>query len=152
MLRMGINVSLGTDGAASNDNLDMIETMRIAAMLGKVSELNAQAVTAWDVLEMATIGGARALGLDGEVGSIEAGKKADITIIDMDGVHVRPIHDVVNAIVYCSSSADVDTVVVDGKVVMRGRRILTVNEGEVLREALRLGGEVLREAGFKPIY
>ncbi len=152
MLRMGINVALATDGAASNDNLDMIEAMRIAAMLGKVSTLDAQSIISWDVLEMATINGAKALGLEKEIGTIEEGKKADIILIDMRKPHILPIHDPANAVVYCCSSSDVSTVIVDGKLVMHRREILTINEKEVVKEAVKLGKKALKEAGFKPLY
>jgi len=150
MLKMGINVALATDGAASNDNLDMIEAMRITALLHKVVTLDPSTIVAWDVLEMATIRGAKALGLDKEIGSIEEGKKADIILIDMRKPHLQPIHDPVSIIVYCANGSDVDTVIVGGKVIMRNRRIKTISERDILKKALKVCRRALREAGFKP--
>ena len=132
MLDKGITVSLATDGAASNDNLDMIETMRAAAFLSKVSTLKARSLTGKDVLRMATIEGAKAVFMENEVGSIEAGKKADIAIINLQKVHLQPVCDVINTIVYAANGHDVETVIIDGRVVMRDRKILTVDEQKIL--------------------
>lgn len=132
MLDKGITVSLATDGAASNDNLDMIETMRAAAFLSKVSTLKARSLTGKDVLRMATIEGAKAVFMENEVGSIEVGKKADIAIINLQKVHLQPVCDVINTIVYAANGHDVETVIIDGRVVMRDRKILTVDEQKIL--------------------
>jgi len=135
MLKAGINVALGTDGPASNNTQDMLQTMKFAACLHKVSKLNSLALTAWDVLEMATINGAKALGLEKELGSLEVGKKADITIINLDKPHIKPIHDPVGSIVYCANCNDVETVIIDGKIVMENRKILTLDEKSFAEKA-----------------
>ncbi len=151
MIKKGINVALGTDGAASNDNLDMVEAMRITALLHKVTTLNPSTVIAWDVLEMATVNGAKALGLDKEIGSIEEGKKADIILIDVRKPHLQPIYDPVATIVYSASGSDVDTVIIDGKIIMKKRRLQLINERRVFKEAIRICKRALKEAGFSPL-
>lgn len=131
----GINVALGTDGPASNNNQDLIESMKFAACLHKVNKLNPAIITAQDVLEMATINGAKALGLAREIGSLEAGKKADLIIVDMEKPHIAPVHDPVASLVYCANGGDVDTVIIDGKVVMERRQIKTVDEQKVIQKS-----------------
>jgi len=131
----GINVALGTDGPASNNNQDLIESMKFAACLHKVNKRNPAIITAQDILEMATINGAKALGLENEVGSLEVGKKADLIIVDMEKPHIAPVHDPVASLVYCANGGDVDTVIIDGKVVMEGREIKTVDEKEVIQKS-----------------
>ncbi|MGQ4833723.1 MAG: amidohydrolase family protein [Candidatus Asgardarchaeia archaeon] len=127
-----ITVSLATDGAASNDNLDMIEVMRTAAFLAKVSTLRADSLTGLDVFRMATIDGARAINMEHEIGSIEVGKKADIAIINLQASHLQPVFDVINTIVYVANGHDVDTVIIDGKVIMKNRTIQTIDEEKIL--------------------
>jgi 5-methylthioadenosine/S-adenosylhomocysteine deaminase len=136
MLARGISVSLGADGAPCNNRLDMFTEMRTAALLQKVSH-GADALPAWRVLRMATIDGARALGLDAETGSLETGKRADVSIVALDRLHLTPRPDIVSAIVYAAEASDVRTVIIDGRVVMRERELLTVNERDVLAEAER---------------
>jgi len=135
MRNAGINVALGTDGPASNNNQDLIESMKFAACLHKVNKLDPAIITAQDVLEMATINGAKALGLEGEIGSLEVGKKADLIIVDMEKPHISPVHDPVASLVYCANGGDVDTVIVDGKVVMERRQIKTVDEQKVIQKS-----------------
>jgi 5-methylthioadenosine/S-adenosylhomocysteine deaminase len=135
MLAAGVNVALGTDGPASNNNQDIIQSMKFAACLHKVNKLDPAIISAKQVLEMATLGGARALGLEHEIGSLEAGKKADITIVDMQRPHIAPVHDPVASLVYCANCGDVDTVIIDGRVVMEGGEVKTVNELEILRKS-----------------
>ena len=144
MLRMGINVALATDGAASNDNLDMIEAMRIAALLHKVATGNAKVITALDVLKMATINGAKALGMADKIGSIEIGKKADVILINYRSPHLQPLHDPIKGVVYCCNNSDVYTVIINGRLVMYKRRILTVNEKEVIKNAIKTYREHFR--------
>jgi 5-methylthioadenosine/S-adenosylhomocysteine deaminase len=144
MMRAGITVGLGTDGAASNNNLDMIEEMRLAALLHKVSLKESTAMPARTCLEMATIDGAACLGLEDSVGSLEVGKRADIILIDFDAPHLTPTStvDLASHIVYSSCGADVSTVVIDGVVVMDDRKIIGIDEEKVMSEvdkrALRL--------------
>jgi len=134
MLARGINVTLGADGAPCNNRLDMFTEMRAAALLQKVSH-GADALPAPRVLRMATIDGARALGIAGEVGSLEAGKRADVTVVDLSRIHLTPCPDVVSTLVYAAAPADVRTVVIDGRVVLRDGELLTMDEREVRREA-----------------
>ncbi len=147
MLVNGIPIALGTDGAASNNSLDMFEEMKFAALLSKVHKLDPVVVPAISVLEMATINGATALGLQEEIGSLEAGKKADLITVDMKKPHLTPIRNVVSHLVYSSLGSDVDTVVVDGKVLMQGRKLITLNETKVLERAQRTSDDLLARMG-----
>jgi 5-methylthioadenosine/S-adenosylhomocysteine deaminase len=144
LLEAGVTVGLGTDGAASNNNLDMFEEMRSAALLQKVASGNPEALPAYAVLEMATIGGARALGLGDKIGTLEVGKRADIILLNLRQPHLWPPHDVVAHIVYAARAGDVDTVIVDGEVVVENGKLLRVDVDTVLdnarRCALRLVG------------
>jgi len=148
MLAAGIPVSLGTDGAASNNSLDMFSEMKFAALLSKVHKLDPTALPAQVVLEMATINGAIALGLQDKIGSLEIGKKADIVMVDMEKPHLAPLHNVISHLVYSAVGGDVDTVVVDGKVLMRERRVLTLDEVKVVEETQKAADDLLarREA------
>jgi 5-methylthioadenosine/S-adenosylhomocysteine deaminase len=134
MLRKGITVSLGTDGCASNDNLDMFEAMRTAAFLHKVANLNASIISSYDVLKMATIDGAKSVGLEDKVGSLETGKKADLMLVDLESVHLRPLNDVISTLVYCANAGDVETVIVDGEIVVRDHVISAVEEKKLISE------------------
>ncbi len=150
MLAAGIPVSLGTDGAASNNSLDMFNEMKFAALLSKVHKLDPVAVPAQVALEMATINGAIALGLQDSIGSLEAGKKADIVLVDLQKPHFKPLHSVISHLVYSAVGSDVDTTIVDGKVLMRGRKVLTLDEDKVLMEAQKSSDDFLaRGAGKK---
>jgi 5-methylthioadenosine/S-adenosylhomocysteine deaminase len=134
MLERGISVSLGADGAPCNNRLDMFTEMRSAALIQKMM-LGPESLPALRVLKMATIDGARALGLEHETGSIEPGKRADLTLLDLDTLHATPWRDQVSAIVYSACASDVVTVIIDGRVVMRDRRLVTMDEREVIRRA-----------------
>jgi 5-methylthioadenosine/S-adenosylhomocysteine deaminase len=135
LLAAGVNVSLGTDGAASNNNLNLFEEMHLAALLQKWLRRDAEALPAREVLRMATIRGARALGLDAEIGSVEAGKKADLIMIDAAQPHLAPRHDPVALLVYSAQAADVCTVLVDGRVLMEDRVLTTLDEPALLAAA-----------------
>jgi 5-methylthioadenosine/S-adenosylhomocysteine deaminase len=147
----GVHVGLGTDGpAGSNNDLDIMQEMDLAAKLQKISKMDPQAINAEAVVEMATIEGARALHMDKEIGSLEAGKKADLIVISMDEPNAVPMYDVYSQLVYALKACDVETVVIGGKVVMRDRKVLTENEPEVLAKAREYGVKVaasLNEAG-----
>src|ERR1051325_7473000 len=137
MLARGVSVSLGADGAPCNNRLDMFTEMRSAALLQKVG-LGAEALPAQRVLRMATIDGARALGLDREIGSLEAGKRADIAIINLANIHMTPRpKDPISTVVYAAQASDVKTVIIDGQPVMLDRKLLTLDEREVMDEAER---------------
>lgn len=135
MLRQGVNVGLGTDGAASNHSQDLFDTMKAASLLQKVHHQDAGVIKPYDVLRMATIGGARALGLDAVCGTIEAGKRADLILLDLDTVHSQPVNDIFSQIVHCAKASDVQTVIVDGEIVMRDRRLTKLDDGKILAEA-----------------
>ncbi len=137
MLEQGISVSLGADGAPCNNRLDMFTEMRSAALLQKVMR-GPESLPASRVLRMATIDGARALGMEREIGSLETGKRADVILVNLNRLHSspRPV-DIVSAIVYSAEAADVETVIVDGRLLMRNRELLTIDEQEVFDEANR---------------
>jgi 5-methylthioadenosine/S-adenosylhomocysteine deaminase len=136
MLAAGIPVSLGTDTCAVNDNMDLFEAMRVGALLQKIATLDPAAVPAYQALEMATRGGARALGMEGEIGSLEVGKRADLILVDLEGVHLRPLNHLVNNLVYCASAAhDVVTVIVEGRIVVEDRRLVAWDGPRVVAEA-----------------
>ena len=134
MLERGVSVSLGADGAPCNNRLDMFTEMRTAALLQKVRR-GAEALPARRALRMATLDGARALGLDSETGSLEAGKLADITILDLERLHLTPRPDVVSTIVYAAEARDVRTVLIGGRFVLRDGALTTLDERQVLTEA-----------------
>ena len=133
MLRLGVTVGLGTDGCASNNNLDMFQEMDTAAKLEKSARLDPTVMSARTVLRMATCDGAKVLGLERLIGTLEAGKKADVCIIDMNKPHLTPLYDEYSHLVYTVGGADVDTVLINGKVVMRDRHLLTIDEQEAMR-------------------
>ena len=135
MLAAGVALGLGTDGAASNNDLDMWEEMDAAAKLHKVTTGDPRAVSAREALEMATLGGARALHLEREIGSLEAGKRADMVIVGLEGLHQAPRYNLYSHLVYATKAADVRTVVIEGRVVMFERRLLTLDEASIKREA-----------------
>jgi 5-methylthioadenosine/S-adenosylhomocysteine deaminase len=144
-LKEGLTVSLGTDGAASNNDLDMFEAMRQAAFLHKLATRNPQALPAAAALDMATIGGARALGLEGKIGSLEPGKRADVIVVSMKGARQTPMYHPVSHLVYVAHGDDVQTTIVNGRVLMRDRRVLSLDEASVLAEA-RVLAQKVREA------
>jgi len=134
MLARGISVSLGADGAACNNRLDMFTEMRTAALLQKVSH-GADALPARRVLRMATVDGARALGLAQEIGTLEQGKRADLIVVALERLHQTPRPDIVSTLVYAAQATDVRTVLIDGQVVMHERELSTGSEREVIVEA-----------------
>ncbi|GAA0433920.1 amidohydrolase [Lentibacillus halophilus] len=131
MLNDGITVGLGTDGAASNNSLDMFEEMRFANLLQKGNLENPTALSAYDTLAMGTAGGARALGIDDQAGTIEPGKKADITLVDFTQAHVLPVNDVISHLIYSAKAEDVAYTIVDGRLLMANRELTTIDEDEV---------------------
>jgi 5-methylthioadenosine/S-adenosylhomocysteine deaminase len=149
MLERGISVSLGADGAACNNRLDMFTEMRLAALLQKVVH-GADALDARRVLRMATADGARALGLESEIGSLEAGKRADVAVVSLDRLHTTPCPDIVSTLVYAAQSSDVRTVMIDGRVVLRDGELTTLDEHEVVREAAEEARELFARAGVSP--
>ena len=146
-LAAGVALGLGTDGAASNNDLDMFEAMRQAAFLHKLQSRDPRAVPARAALALATIGGARALGMADAIGSLEPGKRADLIVVGMNRPGQTPRYDAISHLVYATRGDDVETTIVHGKVLMRDRRVLTLNEAAVLREANALAEKVRAAVG-----
>jgi 5-methylthioadenosine/S-adenosylhomocysteine deaminase len=135
MLRQGVNVALGTDGAASNHSQDLFDTMKAASLLQKVHHQDAGVIDPYAVLRMATVGGAQALGLSSICGSIEIGKRADLILLDLDTVHNQPVNDVFSQIVHCAKASDVQTVIVNGEILMLDRRLTKHDKSQVISDA-----------------
>ena len=136
MIAAGMEVGLGTDGpAGSNNNLDMLEEMASAARLQKVMRNDPKAISAREVLRLATIGGAQVLGLADRIGTLERGKRADVVILDLHQPKTQPVYSVESAIVYAASGSSVVTTIVDGRILMRRGKLLTIDEDEVIAKA-----------------
>jgi 5-methylthioadenosine/S-adenosylhomocysteine deaminase len=149
MLAAGVAVGLGTDGAGSNNDLDLWEEVDTAAKLHKVTALDPTVLPARQALAMATREGARALDLDREIGSLEPGKRADLIVVGAGGLHQRPQDPAASPysfLVYATKASDVETVIVDGKVVVRDGRVLTLDEADALRQAAALRARIERPA------
>lgn len=145
LLDRDVSVSLGADGAACNNRLDMFTEMRTAALLQKALH-GPEVLPANRVLRMATLDGARAMGLDAEIGSLEAGKRADVAIVRMNRLHMTPAAEVISTLVYAAEATDVETVVIDGQVVMRDRKLLTLDESDVVMRANAEAKELMKRA------
>jgi 5-methylthioadenosine/S-adenosylhomocysteine deaminase len=141
-LSSGVALGLGTDGAASNNDLDMFEAMRQAGFLAKLTTRDPTAVPARAALDMATIGGARALGMEAAIGSLEAGKRADVIVVSMNASRQTPMYDPISHAVYVTRGDDVRTTIVHGKVLMRDRRVRTLDRVRVIAEANRMAEQV----------
>jgi 5-methylthioadenosine/S-adenosylhomocysteine deaminase len=135
LMNAGVKIGLGTDGPATNNCIDMFQVMKFACLLQRGVRYNPKIIKAKDVLDMATKGGAKVLGLDNQIGSIEIGKKADIVIVDFEKPHLYPRTDIISHLVYAANASDVDTTIVDGKVIMRNRKVLTLDEPRILERA-----------------
>jgi 5-methylthioadenosine/S-adenosylhomocysteine deaminase len=142
-----ISVGLGTDGAASNNDLDMFEAMRQAAFLHKLQTGDPRVIPARTALEMATREGARALGLERSIGSLEPGKRADVLVVDMSSARQTPLYDPISHLVYATHGDDVRTTIVNGRVLMRDRKVLTLDEGAVLADAAKQAALVRAAVG-----
>lgn len=149
MLERNLRLGLGTDGAASNNDLNLWEEMDTAAKLHKIFSKNPKVVSAQQVFEMATIGGARALHLENKIGSLEVGKLADIVIVDFDGLHQTPFYDVYSHLVYATKASDVRTVIINGRIVMRNKRLLTLNERIIKKQANALRNKIVKSLKMK---
>ena len=144
MLKAGITVGLGTDGAASNNNLNMFEEMDVAAKLDKVKKLDPTSIKATDVVKMGTRNGARAL-LRDDLGSIEEGKTADIIILDFKKPHLTPLYNVFSHLAYSVTGDEVETAIINGKLVMENKKILTIDEEKVMDDANRFAEKIKKE-------
>jgi 5-methylthioadenosine/S-adenosylhomocysteine deaminase len=131
----GVNIALGTDGAASNNDLDLLGELRTAALLAKGVAQDARALSAPQALHAATLGGARALGLEQEIGSLVPGKSADFIAVDLSGVSTQPLYNVISQLVYAAGREQISDVYVSGRALMRNRRLLTLDEPELLARA-----------------
>ncbi|MEW6184783.1 MAG: amidohydrolase [Thermodesulfobacteriota bacterium] len=147
MLRRGVSVGLGTDGSASNNDLDLLKEMDTAAKMEKVYYLDPIALSAHLVLRMATTGSARVLGLDGEIGSLEVGKKADLIGIDLNRPHLFPCYDPFSTLVYSAQGSDVSWVMIEGRLVMENRKILSFDLEEVLDRVRHICRTIIAERG-----
>jgi 5-methylthioadenosine/S-adenosylhomocysteine deaminase len=151
MLKENLPVGLGTDGAASNNDLNLWEEMDSAAKLHKLISNDPKVVTAEEAFEMATIRGARALHLEKEIGSIEKGKRADVAIVDLDALNQTPFYNIYSDLVYATKAGDVRTVIIEGRVVMRDRRLLTLNEEMIKADARRYRERIIQSVGVKTL-
>ncbi|SLM31650.1 5-methylthioadenosine/S-adenosylhomocysteine deaminase [Desulfamplus magnetovallimortis] len=150
MIDNGICVGLGTDGCASNNDLDMFLEMDTAAKLHKVFTMNPEAISAETALKMATINGAKALGLDTITGSIEVGKRADIIIVDSDRPHMIPLYNPYSHIVYSATGSDVSTTIIDGRVVMKNRKLISMNAEAVMDDVIQAAIKISQNDVKKP--
>lgn len=137
LMEKGINICIGTDGAASNNALNMFHEMNMACLIHKGNTESAQCISAEDVLRYATVNGARALGMADQIGKIEKGYKADLVILELNTPSFRPLNNLVGALAYSASGAEVDTVIVDGNILMDNRELTTIDEYEVYEEVER---------------
>jgi 5-methylthioadenosine/S-adenosylhomocysteine deaminase len=144
----GVSVALATDGPGSNNSQDMMEVLKFTACLQKVGRLDAMSLLPEDVLDMAVRGGARAMGLAGEIGSLAVGQKADITVVDLNAPHIMPVHRVPSALVYNANGGDVDTVIVDGRVLMHNKQVLFLDEKALLDECRAANRRLFERAGI----
>jgi cytosine/adenosine deaminase-related metal-dependent hydrolase len=150
MLAAGANVCLGNDGVPVNNTADMFREMRTALLIHRVNSGNAEYPTAAQAIEMATINGAKAIMADRVVGSLEAGKRADVILIDTHKPHIYPVYDPVSVVAWAANGSDVDTVLIDGQVVMRHREVLTLDEAQILADAQARSHKILEQAGVRP--
>ena len=142
LLNHGVVVGLGVDGAASNNNQDMFELMKTTALIHKAVSLDPLAITAQQVLDMATIEGARSIFMDKEIGSLEVGKKADIILVNLRAINMTPLNNLVSQLVYCGKSWNVDTVIVDGRLIMENRVVGTVDENAIMERTQDLAADL----------
>jgi 5-methylthioadenosine/S-adenosylhomocysteine deaminase len=141
-LQLQIGLGIGTDSPASNNNLDLFEEMRSAALMAKLTSNNPEAVSARNALSMATIGGARCLGLDKDIGTLEIGKQADIVVVDLDKPHLFPLYDPISQLVYCANAGDVRDVIVAGRLIVRNRRLSFTGYNDVRERCLELARKI----------
>lgn len=144
MLQAGIKVGIGTDGAASNNDVDMFGEMNTVAKIHKVAGMDPTAMNAEQTLHTATLGGARTLGGGEQIGSLDVGKKADLIVLDLDQPHLTPLYNIPSHLVYAARGADVIHSVINGRVVMESRRLLTLDEDKILAQMREVGQRINR--------
>jgi 5-methylthioadenosine/S-adenosylhomocysteine deaminase len=150
MLDAGIPVSIGTDTTAANDNMDIFEAMRIAGMLQKVTQNDPSVLPAYEALKMGTLGGAQALGRDQSIGSLARGKRADVILVELGGIHMQPINNLINNLVYSASAVnDVETVIVDGEIIVRENEFVSIDEEKVLKQSKDFARNRFSEEGIE---
>jgi 5-methylthioadenosine/S-adenosylhomocysteine deaminase len=147
LLKAGVNVALATDGPASNDGQDMIETMRLAAYLARVSTLDPQALSPRQAIDMATVHGAKAL-RQVEIGALAVGAKADLVLLDLEAAHIQPVGDPLASVVYNARGSDVDTVIVNGRILIQDRQVIGLDEAALLGECRERAAHLARRAGL----
>jgi 5-methylthioadenosine/S-adenosylhomocysteine deaminase len=143
MLRQNITVGIGTDGCASNNDMDMFREMDTAAKVHKVTSLNPTVMNAETVCKMATIGGAKVLGMDKLIGSVETGKKADIILVDMNQPHLTPLYNCYSQLVYATRGADVKTSIIDGRIVMKDRQFRTIDLQSAMKNVRKIATVII---------
>jgi cytosine/adenosine deaminase-related metal-dependent hydrolase len=148
IIKAGVNVALGCDGGPSNNCYDMIREMKTASLLQKVRTMDPLTMSAATVLEMATIKGARALGLESQIGSIEVGKKADLIVVNIQKPHLTPTFNPASSIVYAAEGSDVETTIIDGKIIMENRAVKTLDEERIIRVARERATRLLERSGL----
>ena len=136
LLNNDICVSLGTDGASSNNNLDLFEEMKFASLMQKLSTLNPEVLNANEVFNMATIEGAKALGLDSKIGSIEVGKQADVILVDLNSANLIPTNTISSNLVYAANGSNVSTTICNGQVLMEDKKLVNLDENKIFKEAV----------------
>ena len=144
LIETGVNVALGTDGAASNNDLDMLGEMKTAALLAKALSKDSTAVSAHTALEMATINSAKALGLDHEIGSLEPDKQADITAIDLETIESQPLYDPISQIVYTANRDQISDVWISGKQILNNKIVTTIDTNQSLQTVKTWGEKILQ--------
>ncbi len=150
LLKAGATIALGSDGPASNNNQDMFAVMKTTALLHKAVNRDPTIMTAPEVLRMATVDGARVLGLEGQIGVIQQGTIADLTVVNVRNSHTYPIHNTISSLVYCCQGGDVESTIIDGKLVVQNGKMQRVDEEQVLNEAQRAMDVLLDRAEFSP--
>jgi 5-methylthioadenosine/S-adenosylhomocysteine deaminase len=145
MLQHGITVGIGTDGCASNNDLDMFREMDTAAKIHKVTLLDPTVMSAETVLKMATIGGAKVLGMEKLIGSIETGKQADIILVDMNQPHLTPLYNCYSQLVYAARGADVKTSIINGKIIMKDRQLLTIDLPKAMKNVRNIAADIINQ-------